>query len=164
MKQCITNFFLIAGFILCSSLLSAQPNNVDRYQISSYKNATKAPAENFTGTVWVSMITGGDENYHMSSGSVTFEPKARTNWHSHGNGQVLIISKGVGYYQEEGKPIQLIQNGDVVKIPKDVKHWHGASHNSAMSHIAIVTETDEYTATIWMEPVSDEDYNSVLKK
>ncbi|MAX80921.1 MAG: 4-carboxymuconolactone decarboxylase [Crocinitomicaceae bacterium] len=132
------------------------------YNISTYTEPIKASKEHFTGTVWVSMITTPDELYNMSSGNVIFEPQARTNWHSHDNGQVLMVTDGVGYYQEEGKPILEIKKGDVVKIPAKTKHWHGGSHYSSMSHIAIVTETDQYASAIWMEVVSDEDYNSIL--
>ncbi|HRF24850.1 MAG TPA: cupin domain-containing protein, partial [Chitinophagaceae bacterium] len=87
-------------------------------------------------------------------------PKARTNWHSHSSGQLLFIVEGVGYYQEKGKAIQVIKKGDVVKIPKGVKHWHGASHNSQMRHIAMITDYDK-DKTEWFEPVSDAEYNSI---
>jgi 4-carboxymuconolactone decarboxylase len=149
-----------------SSAVMGQTNNQDSADPSPYKmtsiteKGSKVPSENFTGTVWVNMAVGPDDNYNMVAGKVIFEPTARTNWHSHDNGQVLIVTEGVGYYQEEGNPIEVIREGDVVKIPKKVKHWHGASHNSSMAHIAIVTEIDQYTATDWMEPVTDEEYNS----
>ncbi|WBV53872.1 (R)-mandelonitrile lyase [Chryseobacterium gambrini] len=118
-----------------------------------------APKEWFTGTVWVNINVKPDEGYNANIGTVTFEPKARTNWHSHTSGQILFVIEGLGYYQEVGKPIQLIQKGDVVKIPKGVKHWHGASHQSQMRHIAMITEYDK-DKTEWFEPVSDTDYNS----
>lgn len=89
---------------------------------------TAAANENFTGTVWVNMNIDPEDGYNTSIGTVTFEPMARTNWHSHTSGQILFVVEGIGYCQEKGKPIQLIQKGDVVKIPKNVLHWHGASH------------------------------------
>ena len=150
--------------ILLMSISLKSQNTENPYSISQFTDAVLAPADHFTGTVWVSMITNPNEHYNMSSGMVTFEPKARTNWHSHGNGQVLVVTEGVGYYQEEGKPIHEIKKGDVVKIPANTKHWHGGSHYSAMSHIAMVTETDEYTATTWREAVSDEDYNRIANE
>ncbi len=118
-----------------------------------------APKEYFTGTVWVQPNIGKDDDYNTIIGTVSFEPKARTNWHTHTTGQILFVIEGIGYYQEKGKPIQLIQKGDVIKIPKDVVHWHGASHNSAMRHIAIVPQLDK-DVTEWLKPVSNEDYDS----
>ncbi|MBA0883136.1 carboxymuconolactone decarboxylase family protein [Flavobacterium sp. BBQ-18] len=118
-----------------------------------------APAAYFTGTVWVNMNVKPDEGYNINMGTVTFEPKARTNWHTHSSGQILFVIEGIGYYQEKGKSIQLIQKGDVIKIPKDVKHWHGASHGSMMRHIALVPEFDK-DKTEWLEPVSEVEYNS----
>jgi 4-carboxymuconolactone decarboxylase len=118
-----------------------------------------APKERFTGTVWVNMNVLPDDGYNANIGTVTFEPNARTNWHSHASGQILFIIEGIGYYQEKDKPIQLIQKGDVVKIPKNTVHWHGASHQSSMRHIAMITDYDK-DKTEWFEPVNDEDYNS----
>jgi 4-carboxymuconolactone decarboxylase len=120
---------------------------------------SKAPKERFTGTVWVNMNVTPDEGYNTNIGTVTFEAKARTNWHSHTSGQLLFIIDGIGYYQEKGKPIQVIQKGDVVKIPKNVKHWHGASPQSSMRHIAMITDYDK-DKTEWFEPVSDAEYNT----
>lgn len=117
--------------------------------MTSYKEkGTQAPAANFTGTVWVNMNLNPNDGYNAIMGTVTFEPKARTDWHSHDNGQILIVTKGVGYYQEEGKPIQKIQEGDIVKIGKNVNHWHGATQGSWFEHIAITAGKPE-----WLEPV-----------
>lgn len=128
--------------------------------MTSYINkGVAAPAAYFTGTVWVNMNVKPDEGYNTNIGTVTFEPNARTNWHSHTSGQILFVIEGIGYYQEKGKPVQLIQKGDVVKIPKNVVHWHGASYNSMMRHIALVPEYDK-DKTEWYQPVSGEDYNS----
>src|SRR6185312_3182378 len=119
----------------------------------------QAPKENFSGPVWVNMNIGGNDGYNTIIGTVTFEPKARTNWHTHSTGQILFVIDGAGYYQEKGKPAQTIRNGDVVKIPKNVIHWHGASHHSMMRHIAIVPESDK-EKTQWLQPVTDEEYNA----
>jgi 4-carboxymuconolactone decarboxylase len=119
---------------------------------------TVAPEEYFTGTVWVNMNVKPEEGYNTNISTVTFEPKARTHWHSHASGQILFVIEGIGFYQEKGKPIQLIQKGGVVKIPKNAVHWHGASYNRMMRHIALVPEFDK-DKTEWYEPVSEEDYN-----
>lgn len=128
--------------------------------MTSFKEkGVPAPKEYFKGIVWVNLNINSEDGYNTMIGTVTFEPKGRTNWHSHTCGQILFVTQGVGYYQEKGKPIQVIREGDVVKIPKNVVHWHGASHNSSMNHIAIVPELDK-DKTEWLQPVSDEEYNS----
>ena len=96
---------------------------------------------------------------HASGGSVTFEPGARTAWHSHPRGQILIVTAGTGRVQRWGDPIEEIRAGDVVRIPAGQKHWHGASPQASMTHIAI-TEHRDGTAVEWMEKVSDEQYNA----
>lgn len=129
--------------------------------MTSFKDkGAPAPKEYFTGTVWVNMNILPDDNYNTMIGTVTFEPKGRTNWHTHISGQILFVTQGIGYYQEKGKPIQVIREGDVVKIPKDVMHWHGASHNSALVHIAIVPDLDK-DKTEWLQPVTDAEYNNI---
>ena len=127
--------------------------------MNSFKaKGTPAPGEYFTGTVWVNMNITPDDDYNTLIGTVTFEPKGRTNWHTHTCGQILFVTQGIGYYQEKGKLIQVIREGDVVKIPRNVIHWHGASRNSPMVHIAIVPELDK-DKTEWLQPVTDEEYN-----
>jgi len=128
--------------------------------MNSFKEkGVPAPKEYFKGNVWVNININSEDGYNTMIGTVTFEPKGRTNWHSHTSGQILFVTQGIGYYQENGKPIQVIREGDVVKIPKNVKHWHGASHNSSMVHIAIVPELGK-DKTEWLQPVSDKEYNS----
>lgn len=120
------------------------------------------PETNFTGIVHLAMNIEAGEDYNTVMGTVFFEPKARTNWHTHTCGQILIVTKGLGYYQEKGKPVQLIKEGDIVKIPKDVDHWHGASHSSAMDHVAIVPKADT-DKTEWLSSVTDKQYDEGLK-
>jgi 4-carboxymuconolactone decarboxylase len=116
-----------------------------------------APAEHFTGGVGVEMLFEAVDPSHASGGSVTFEAGARTAWHSHPGGQVLIVTAGTGRVQQWGGPIEEIQAGDVVRIPSGQKHWHGASPHASMTHLAI-TEPREGTSAQWMEKVSDEQY------
>jgi 4-carboxymuconolactone decarboxylase len=120
----------------------------------------QAPADNFTGGVRVEMLFEAVDPSHASGGSVTFEPGARTAWHSHPRGQILIVTAGTGRVQRWGDPIEEIRQGDVVRIPAGQKHWHGASPHASMTHIAI-TEHRDGTRVQWMEQVSDEQYAGV---
>ena len=95
----------------------------------------------------------------MIAGQVYFEPGARTNWHSHPSGQILLIIDGEGFHQIRGEAKQLLEKGDVVKCPPNVTHWHGASASKAMSQMYIVPNTENGIVN-WMEPVSDEQYQS----
>ncbi|MCV2485058.1 cupin domain-containing protein [Flavobacterium sp. SH_e] len=120
------------------------------------------PNEWFTGSAFLKPLVARDKNNEFSAGSVTFLPRARTNWHTHPKGQVLLVTEGSGIYQEEGKQAQKINKGDVVSIPENIKHWHGASANSKMVHIAITNFKDDNQVT-WLEAVSDEEYESANK-
>lgn len=117
----------------------------------------RAPAEYFTGSVRVDQQFQASAPGHASGARVTFEPGARTAWHSHPLGQTLIVTSGVGRVQRRGDPVDEIRTGDVVWIPAGQKHWHGASPTSAMSHIAIAEQLDG-KGVEWMEKVSDEQY------
>lgn len=131
-------------------------------ETSSFKEkGGPAPSEYFTGTVNLNMLIGNEEDFNTIMAIVSFNANARTNWHTHTNGQILIVTEGIGYYQEKGKNKVIIKEGDVIKIPKNVEHWHGASHESAMRHIAIIPDsaTDK---TEWLTPVIDTDYNSEI--
>jgi quercetin dioxygenase-like cupin family protein len=118
-----------------------------------------ASADYFTGKAWVKMLVPNDPVLNTAVGNVVFEPGARNNWHTHPGGQILIVTHGTGYYQEVGKPIQLLQVGDIVNIPPGLKHWHGASPDSEFTHIAISTNTQTGIVD-WLEPVTDAQYNS----
>ena len=118
------------------------------------------PEANFTGGVRVERLFEAVDPSHASGGFVTFEPGARTAWHLHPGGQILIVTAGTGRVQLWGHPMQEIRVGDVVKIPPGVKHWHGASPQAPMTHLGI-TEARDGKAVEWMEPVSDEQYNAV---
>lgn len=112
----------------------------------------------FTGTVRIDPLYAANNAMRSSGGSVTFEPGARSHWHIHPVGQVLIVTAGVGLTQEWGKPIQEIRAGDVVICPAKVKHWHGAAPGSAMTHISICEETEPGKVVEWLEPVTDSQY------
>ncbi|WP_035673140.1 cupin domain-containing protein [Flavobacterium sp. 83] len=127
-------------------------------QNTIFSQGDKANPDYFTGNAWLNLLVNESE-FNSVIGNVTFEAGARNNWHTHPGGQILIVTDGTGYYQEKDKPIQLIQRGDVVKIPADVKHWHGASVDSPLTHIAITASTPK-GAVDWLERVTDEEYNS----
>jgi quercetin dioxygenase-like cupin family protein len=117
------------------------------------------PADYFTGRVRVDPVWPANEHIDASGGLVTFEPGSRSAWHTHPRGQRLLVVGGVGLTQEWGKPVQEIRPGDVVWCPPGVKHWHGASPQLAMTHLAI-SGTAEGRNVQWMEKVSDEQYNA----
>src|SRR6266571_6320326 len=124
---------------------------------SGSQPSSKGPAEYFTGTVRVDSLFQAPNPARVVSASVTFEPGARTAWHTHPLGQTLIVTAGRGCVQRWGGPVEEIRPGDVVWIPPAEKHWHGASPKTAMTHIAIQEQLDGKTAD-WMEQVNDEQY------
>ena len=119
--------------------------------------SAKGPAEWFTGTVRVDSLFQAPDPARVSGASVTFEPGARTAWHTHPLGQTLIVTAGSGLAQRWGGPIEQIRPGDVIWIPPGEKHWHGATATTAMTHIAIQEQLDGKTVD-WMEQVTDEQY------
>ena len=122
----------------------------------------KGQAEYFTGTVRIDPLFEAHDPARAGGASVTFEPGARTAWHSHPLGQTLIVTAGCGLVQRWGSPIAEIHPGDVVWIAPDEQHWHGAAPTTAMTHIAIQEYLDGRAAD-WMEQVSDEQYQAGLK-
>jgi quercetin dioxygenase-like cupin family protein len=121
--------------------------------------SAKGPADWFTGSVRVDPLFQAPDPARVAGASVTFEPGARTAWHTHPLGQTLIVAFGVGRVQRWGGPIEEIRPGDVVWFPPGEKHWHGAAPAKAMMHIA-VQESLNGKAVDWMEQVSDEQYRS----
>jgi quercetin dioxygenase-like cupin family protein len=117
----------------------------------------KGPPENFIGSVRVDSPFRGTGSARVSGGTVTFEPGARSAWHTHPLGQTLIVTAGFGWVQSADEPKQEIRPGDIVWIPAGVKHWHGATALTGMSHIAIAEALDGKTVD-WLEQVSDAQY------
>ncbi len=116
------------------------------------------PGEWFTGVVRIDpMFLSANAPSRVTGASVTFEPGARTAWHTHPVGQILIVTAGCGRVQREGGPVEAIRPGDIVWIPPNEKHWHGASSTTSMTHIAIQEQLDGTTAD-WFEQVSEEQY------
>jgi quercetin dioxygenase-like cupin family protein len=108
--------------------------------------------------VWLNMLTPFGSA--LPIGNVTFAPGCRNNWHKHAGGQILLVTGGRGYYQQWGQPAQELHVGDVVSIPADIKHWHGAAKDSWFVHLAIEVNPEKGPAT-WLEPVSDRNYNEL---
>ena len=119
--------------------------------------STKGPSDWFTGTVRLEPLFQTNEPARAAGASVTFEPGARTAWHTHPLGQALIVTAGAGWVQKEGGPIEEIHPGDVVWFPPGLKHWHGATPTTAMTHIAI-QESLNGKVVEWLEKVSDQQY------
>ncbi|MBR0758067.1 cupin domain-containing protein [Bradyrhizobium jicamae] len=129
--------------------------------VSGSRPTRRAPKENFTGTVLQDPINMAPAPARLNASRVSFEPGARTAWHTHPLGQTLYVISGIGRVQAKGGPIREIRPGDVVWIPPNEKHWHGASPNNSMTHIAMQEALDGVYST-WMEHVTDEEYNAKL--
>lgn len=121
------------------------------------QSSSQGNSEYFTGTVRIDPLVTAPHPARVIAASVTFEPGARTAWHTHPLGQTLLVTAGFGRAQQWGGPIEELQPGDVIWIPPGEKHWHGAASTTAMTHIAIQEQVDG-TAVEWLEQVSDEQY------
>ncbi len=134
----------------------------DKINIFGEGQPNDAYAQYFSGQSFLNMLTKTDSGIGFAN--VTFEPGCRNNWHVHkatsGGGQVLLCVAGEGWYQEEGKPAQSLKPGDIVVIPANVKHWHGAKKDSWFSHIAVEVP-GENTENVWLEAVSDTEYGQL---
>jgi quercetin dioxygenase-like cupin family protein len=121
--------------------------------------SAKGPADYFTGSVRIDARFQADAPARVGGATVTFEPGARTAWHTHPLGQTLIVTSGVGWAQREGGPVEEIRPGDIVWFALGEKHWHGATTTTAMTHVAIAEALDGEVVE-WMEHVSDEQYRA----
>ncbi|KPY41292.1 hypothetical protein ALP82_01555 [Pseudomonas savastanoi pv. fraxini] len=156
----LSNFsaaLIVTAFFLAAPVVQAKDDSSITVQPSGAQPSTVGPPDFFTGTARVDARFQGTGGARVSGGTVTFEPGARTAWHTHPLGQTLIVTSGIGLVQQAGHPIQIIRPGDTVWIPPGVKHWHGATRTNGMSHIAIAELLDG-SAVQWLEQVSEEDY------
>jgi quercetin dioxygenase-like cupin family protein len=159
----ILNYTLIFLIFLISGCNAGKKTDKTNSQNETvFPKGEKITSNNFAGTAYLHMMGAKDTALHISFGNVTFEPKARTNWHSHPGGQILFITEGKGYYQAKGEPARLLNKGDVVEIPRNVVHWHGAAPDSEFVHIAVSLNTDDGGA-MWIGPVTDEEYSLATK-
>jgi len=157
--------------VVFNALIQSKGLPVEKMQIGSVDNkatnhifqkGTMIKNDYFSGIAWLQMLVNANENNDISIANVAFEPGVRNNWHSHPSGQILICIKGKGYYQEKGKPIQMLNVGDVVEILPNVVHWHGATPDGEFEHIAINPQVHK-GSVVWLQPVTDEEYNSYEK-
>ncbi len=151
----------LLGIAVCAATPFAQAGEVATQQIARAGTQASAagPEANFTGRVRVDPLFPASAQINASGAYVTFEPGARSAWHTHPAGQRLVVVSGVGLTQEWGKPVQEIRPGDVVVCPPGVKHWHGAAPTTAMTHLAVSGVLDGKTVE-WMEKVTDDQYNA----
>lgn len=154
----------IAVFAIVT-LFSISCNNQVKQQVVSsdlndiFPKGELGPAENFTGKAWAYSMVPNDTTYNTLVGNVYFEPGARSNWHIHPAGQILVITDGEGYHQIKGQPRQTIKKGDVVKCPPNVMHWHGASPDTGLQQMYIISNTEKGIVK-WLHAVSDEEYSN----
>lgn len=146
MKQTLYAFLL---FTALSTQATAQDTSI-------FPKGEIATVDNHTGTVWLTELAIPDSILNFSLAQATFAPGAKLDWHIHPAGQFLLITEGTGYYQERGKPRQIVYKGDVIKCLPGVEHWHGASSDSAFTYIGVTPA--QKGKTIWLKRVTDEEY------
>jgi len=123
------------------------------------KGEIGANKDNYTGTIWLSELNHPDSNFTFSLAQAVYAPGSKLNWHIHPGGQYLLITEGTGYYQEKGKPGQIVHKGDIIKCLPGIEHWHGAAPGSSLTYIGVTPVTKG--KTIWLQKVTDEEYKSV---
>jgi len=161
MKKMISSVMAVLTFVVVSCTNS---NNQDKSNLNNseegliFPRGEKIENDRFHGIAWLQSLVVSDSVNHIAVGSVTFEPGARTKWHLHPDGQIIMAIAGVGYYQEQGGPKIILQKGDVVTCPPDVPHWHGASADKEFVQIAITSRLKGPTE--WLHTVSDEEYHA----
>jgi len=159
MKKLIFPIFLASTVILISCNNSQDAtNSMDKTGTDEliFPKGSKIESDHFVGTAWLQWLATADSINHIGAGSVTFEPGARTNWHFHPDGQIIIVIDGIGYYQEQGSAKRILKKGDVVTCPPNIPHWHGASADHEFIQIAVTSRLKGPTE--WLHAVSEEDY------
>lgn len=164
MKNYIKSLVLLSGtFVLMAACNSKSDtkndtaNNENKELNAIFPKGQKGSDKTFTGNAYNIGLVDPDSTFTTAVGNVYFEPGARSNWHSHPAGQILVITDGVGYHQIEGQPVEIIKKGDVVKCPPNVRHWHGASPDVGLQQLYIVPNTEKGIVN-WQEAVTDEQY------
>lgn len=153
---------VFAGFVLFSVNTNAQQTTDTTAIVNSIfpRGEKSISNENFNGGVAVQRYVSAADSLDCIVSLVTFDAGVRTNWHKHPGGQILVVMYGTGYYQEKGKPRQIIHKGDVVKCPKGVTHWHGASPAGEFAHLVVAPDAEKGEVT-WLQKVTDNEYNGL---
>ena len=150
--------FFTSGLISCNDVKGKHCDMAKADTNLIFAIGEKVTNNNFIGNVWLNNLVQADSTNQNAVGSVTFEAGARTKWHSHPAGQIILALEGIGYYQEKGSQKIIVKKGDVVKCPSNIAHWHGASKDSKFIQVAITGR--EKGETVWFDSVTDEEYNS----
>ena len=158
-KKLILFFALLS--LLSFHAQAQKSRSVSANQIPIFPKGEKITNNNFHGTAWLQPLVASDSLNPTSVGNVTFEPGARTKWHLHPGWQILLATAGEGYYQEKGSPKRIFRKGEVIKCPPNVAHWHGASPDKEFIQIAITSAHNG--STVWLEPVTEEEYKGKVK-
>lgn len=158
-KILCTVVIICATFLLTLKIKEKKMDKLETKESLIFETGTKGPKEFFTGDVWVNMMISDPKENDLTMYNVTFDPKGRTFWHTHSEGQILLVTHGKGYYQEKGKPAQKLKVGDIVKIPANTNHWHGAEDDVQFIHIGI-TPKATINKVEWLGAVTDEEYNN----
>lgn len=155
-RRCIWAVTVAIATVSASAFAQSGKTTISITPAAAQKVITGAP-ERFTGSVRVQSLFDPQGPTRSSGGQVTFQPGARSAWHTHPLGQVLIVTEGEGWVQEWGGPVQVMRKGDVVWIPPNVKHWHGSTPTSSVTHIALQEQVNG-VAVVWLEKVTDAQY------
>ena len=158
MKVLLITTIASLALLTISSMENKSENKATELQ-AIFPKGEPGPADHFTGKAWNIGLVNDDTVYNTVIGNVYFEPGARSNWHIHPSGQILIITDGVGYYQEKGQPRRTMKKGDVIKCSPNVMHWHGASRDTGLLQMYILPKTENGIVQ-WLQPVTDEEYNN----
>jgi quercetin dioxygenase-like cupin family protein len=150
------SLLLVIVFISCNSRQNEKKEDDITAELL-FPKGEKITNNNFVGNAWLQQMVMPDSTNPTQVGVVTFEPGARSNWHLHPAGQILLITVGTGYYQEKDSPKRIIKKGEVVKCPANVQHWHGASKDEELIQVAITNS--HKGAPVWLQPVTEEEYN-----
>jgi quercetin dioxygenase-like cupin family protein len=155
----ITVLLLLVTLISCNDKGQSQQSESGSSDETIFPKGELGPATNFTGKAYNFGLVANDSTYNTLVGNVYFEKSARSNWHLHPSGQILIVLDGEGYHQLEGQSRQTMTKGDVIKVPPNTRHWHGATENNSLTQMYILPKTEHGFVT-WLEPVTDEQYKS----
>jgi quercetin dioxygenase-like cupin family protein len=150
---------VVSLMLLAIGSMAQHPENPSDKSTGIFPKGELGSAENFTGRAWNTGLVASDSTFTTLVGNVYFEPGARSNWHSHPAGQILIITEGIGYHQIKGQPRQELKKGDVITCPPGITHWHGASPQTGMHQLYIVLNTEKGIVQ-WMQPVTENEYNN----